>query len=477
MKKDGKKNILVLLLDTVRASALRESGLNTISRLAGEGTLYTNVVSPGTWTAPAHASLFTDKRVSSISGVSNDFFTNGTRKIDPWMVKTKFLERDANTLARKLAGLGYQTTLFSNNPFLTSFTNLGVGFDTIYDVWRQANLKYNKGLVEKLSVIINGGATARQLMFGTSFAMTRILPRGQLDKLYLNLRQRLNNGVTNADGTYRLDRGAVDTNKEFKNYMRYRYNYRPQFIFMNFIEAHENYPVSRKKEIVQDKWLYLSGIRELDDSVTGELYRGYIKRLRYLDRVVGDTLNIAKESGLLDDATVVITSDHGQLFGEHGLLYHSLAPYEGVSKVPIIAVNYSNGKIVRARDRVENVVSLNALHNSIYNLASSRYDYLNGDLRKDRYVFSEHMGISEGWDEGLLRLLKARSKSAERIYDAKKRCNARAVAVYKGDMKLLHYFGKKPDELYNVTLDPEEGANLVGAHRDVALDLVRRIST
>ena len=472
----SKKNIIVLLLDTVRASALGEPGLHNINRLARAGTTYTNVVAPGTWTAPSHAALFTNNRVSRIRGVSRDFFTNGTRKIDPWKTKTKFLNPDSETIARKISALGYQSALFSNNPFLTSFTNLGAGFDNIYDVWLNSNLKYNKGLVEKLSFIIDGGADARELMFRASYTFTRLLPKKYMDKMYLHLRQRLNNGVSNADGTYRLDRGAADTNKELKNYLEYRYNYMPQFIFINYIEAHENYPVSKRKQIVQDKWMYLSGICELDEGTKKELYKGYLKRICYLDRSVGNTLEIAKERGLLDNATVVITSDHGQLFGEHDLLYHSQAPYEGVVKVPLIAANYSNGKIVSSNACVDNTVSLSALHGSLFDIASGRHDHLNGNMKKNGYVFSEHMGISEGWDEGLLKLLKSRSKSAELVYKAKKRCNAKAIAVYKNEMKLVHYFGKKSDELYDLSSDPGESDNIIGQNRHIALELARQAS-
>ena len=57
-----------------------------------------------------------------------------------------------------------------------------------------------------------------------------------------------------------------------------------------------------------------------------------------------------RSKGILDHATVVITSDHGQFFGEHGLLYHSLKPYEEVVKVPLIATNFENGKISGSRN-------------------------------------------------------------------------------------------------------------------------------
>ncbi len=321
------KNVVVLLLDTMRASAMKDAHMPTIKSYAKYGTFYCNAVSPGTWTAPSHASLFTNRKVSKIDGVSKDFFNNGTDKIDPWMVKTKFIGANDKTLASKFSDLGYQTSLFSNNPFLTSFTNLGIGFSNIYDIWLESNVKYNKGLVDKLSPIINGGASVRKKMFAASYMMTRMLPRPMLDALYKDLRSRLNRGVSNADGTYRLDRGAKETNKMLKEHLTYRHNYMKQFIFINYIEAHENYPAS--KDIVQDKWLYMSGIEEMSNYAMSGLYKGYLKRLEYLDGVVKRAVDILKSKGILDDATLIITSDHGQMFGEHGLLYHSLPPYEG----------------------------------------------------------------------------------------------------------------------------------------------------
>lgn len=468
------KNIVVLLLDTLRASAMSDAYMPNIKRLARNCTFYDNAISPGTWTAPSHAALFTDKKVSDIDGVSKDFFNNGTDKIDPWMVKTKFIEQNSQTIASKLSRLGYQTSLFSNNPFLTSFTNLGVGFDNIYDIWMESNVKYNKSLVDKLSPIINGGAPVRKKMFKASYLMTRILPKPLLDALYKDLRARLNRGVSNADGTYRLDRGAKQTNKMLLEHLTYRHNYMKQFIFINYIEAHENYPAS--KNIIQDKWLYMSGIEEMSEHAMSELYKGYLKRLSYLDMEVGRTIDILKSKGVLDDALLVITSDHGQMFGEHNMLYHSLPPYEGVCKVPIIAANFKNKKLVRLNDTVSTPTSLSALHKAIYSIANGKEEILDGNMRRNRFILSEHTGISEGWDEGLLKMLKSRSKSARQIYEAKLKSNTKVSAIYDNNIKLLHYFGRRKDEMYDVALDPEESINILDSRRIDAHRMLQALS-
>ena len=466
-----KRNIILLMLDTVRAGDVYGNPrLHTLRSMMRHGTSYLNTVAPGTWTAPTHAALFMDSKVSGIKQASRDFFTNGSRKIDPWMVKTKFLEGSANTMAAKLSGHGYYSVLFSNNPFLTSYTNLATGFDKVYDIWKHSNAKYNKKAADRFGFVFEGGAKTRERMYRASYAVSRVIPKPLLDKVYIKLRLRLNNGVAEADGTHRLDRGAQDTNKAVAQYLKYNYNYTPQFIFINYIEAHENYPVP--KGIVQDKWLYLSGMEEMTEETTKAFHDAYLRRIRYLDGKLGDTIKTLKSSGILDSATVIVTSDHGQLFGEHGMLYHAMPPYDGVAKIPLIAVNYENGKMVNDHEEVKTPVSLLSLHQSVLDLAAGRQERLNGNLRRNRRVFCEHTGISEGWDEQLLLLLKNKCSVADSIYKAKKRYNSKATAVYSGRFKLMHYLDGRKDELYDLQSDPGEENNIIGANRDKAHELL-----
>ena len=67
---------------------------------------------------------------------------------------------------------------------------------------------------------------------------------------------------------------------------------------------------------------------------------------------------------------------------------------------------------------------------------------------------------------------EAEGKSAEVIYNAKSRFNMKVTAVYKDNMKLLNYFGKKKDELYNLARDPGESENLIVSKREVASELL-----
>lgn len=57
--------------------------------------------------------------------------------------------------------------------------------------------------------------------------------------------------------------------------------------------------------------------------------------IELLDDSVGEILGAADELGLLDDTIVVFTSDHGDLFGDHGLMLKHFVHYQGVTRVPL----------------------------------------------------------------------------------------------------------------------------------------------
>ena len=55
------------------------------------------------------------------------------------------------------------------------------------------------------------------------------------------------------------------------------------------------------------------------------------------DRELGDVLNRLRVAGRLnDDYRLVVTSDHGEFLGEHGILGHCCWPYEDNARIPLI---------------------------------------------------------------------------------------------------------------------------------------------
>lgn len=65
--------------------------------------------------------------------------------------------------------------------------------------------------------------------------------------------------------------------------------------------------------------------------------------IAYIDECVGKILNHLEEIGLSDNTIVIFTSDHGDLMGDHGLLFKGPCPFDGIMKIPLIWSNPEGG--------------------------------------------------------------------------------------------------------------------------------------
>jgi arylsulfatase A-like enzyme len=73
-----------------------------------------------------------------------------------------------------------------------------------------------------------------------------------------------------------------------------------------------------------------------DDEIGARASSLYDGGVRYTDRMLGAFLERMKTEGLLENTIVVITSDHGEEFGEHGAYGHSTHIFPEVCNVPLM---------------------------------------------------------------------------------------------------------------------------------------------
>jgi arylsulfatase A-like enzyme len=65
----------------------------------------------------------------------------------------------------------------------------------------------------------------------------------------------------------------------------------------------------------------------------GALYDG---ALRYVDQCVGELAAVLREQGVWDSTLVVVTADHGESLGEHGILGHAFGMHDTLLRVPLL---------------------------------------------------------------------------------------------------------------------------------------------
>ena len=73
-----------------------------------------------------------------------------------------------------------------------------------------------------------------------------------------------------------------------------------------------------------------------EESGAKEAQANYYAMIAQIDDQLGRLLNYLDESGQRENTIVILTSDHGETLGDHGLMYKGCRFYEGLVRVPLI---------------------------------------------------------------------------------------------------------------------------------------------
>ncbi len=281
-----KPNVLLVVLDTTRADALTCYGgaagaTPNIDRLALDGARYTHAFSTCFWTLPAHASLFTGLYPTQAQATS----------------ETNRLPLEVATLAEVMRDDGYHTGAVVCNPWITEDRGFAQGFQTFIEAWR------------RIELVVGG------------------LPAGLTEQLAVD------------EATRWLDAQAAET-EPFFLFVNFNVPHLPYLPPPEFVQRFIARPVSvgalTRLNAKARVWAVLAGAVKLtadDHTLLRQLYRGEVA---VADAQVGLLLAKLRALGLLDDTVVVLTSDHGENIGDHGLIDHVLSMYDTTIRVPLI---------------------------------------------------------------------------------------------------------------------------------------------
>ncbi|WP_068726995.1 sulfatase-like hydrolase/transferase [Paenibacillus sp. DMB5] len=74
----------------------------------------------------------------------------------------------------------------------------------------------------------------------------------------------------------------------------------------------------------------------LDENNIKRLIRNYYAMITFIDEQIGRIKKAWRQKEIYDDLIILFTSDHGELLGDHGLLYKGPWFYEGLTRIPMI---------------------------------------------------------------------------------------------------------------------------------------------
>ncbi len=317
-------NILLIVMDTARAQQFSCYGYEhettpTVDRLAGEGTVFGNAIATSPWTLPSHASIFTGTYPSRHGAHASHMY------LDP----------EYRTLAEVLSRAGYQTLGLSNNFWLSETFGMHRGFGRFLKTWQVIQASTDTTRINEI------------------LKSTRGLKR--LTELFKAM-QEGNFWVNSINGIYgkflfkRYDDGARRTNGIIRKWLQADWDRQgPFFIFVNYFEPHLKYwppkefrtrfltgDPARIRRVNQNPWRYISGVVDMSEEDFDVLRALYDGEICYLDMRIRETVNLLESMGILDDTVIIITSDHGDNIGEHGLMDHQYNLYDTVLRVPLV---------------------------------------------------------------------------------------------------------------------------------------------
>ena len=335
----GAPNVLLLILDTVRAANMSLYGFARrttpeLEHFAEGGTTFERAFSAASWTTPSHASMFTGQ----------------------WPINLNVTWRDPlgsrwPTLAEVLRAHGYATAGFVANEVYAGWgSGLMRGFER-YDDYPLSLWSAVKGTA----------------VFQVIYPHVRNVVGPRLGGLPLLWRLKLPVTSRHRSGD-RINRAFLDWLDETRP--------SPFFAFLNFMDAHGPYTTS---ESFRNRYRE-PGMRGLSEADWKRVRRQpvshakawpreafYDGSIAYLDSQLGELFRELDRRHLLENTLIIVTADHGEEFAEHGLMDHGNSLYRLSVHVPLV-IRFSGH--VPAGRRITAPVSLRNLAATVLELVN-----------------------------------------------------------------------------------------------------------
>jgi N-acetylglucosamine-6-sulfatase len=193
--------------------------------------------------------------------------------------------------------------------------------------------------------------------------------------------------------------------------------------------------------------------------------RDRLRMLMAVDESLGRLLQALEETGELDRTVVVVTSDHGFFYGEHGLSEERRLAYEESIRIPLV-VRYP--PLIAAGTRIAPMALTIDLAPTFLDLASVSHEPLDG-----RSLVPLFRGESVGFRDAFFI-----EYESDIVFPRIRNMGYDAVRTER--YKLIRYRELEGmDELYDLETDPYELTNLIGSedHADVRKELYSRLES
>ncbi|MFO8051453.1 MAG: sulfatase-like hydrolase/transferase [Thermoplasmatota archaeon] len=372
-------NILFIVLDT-----LREDYSEPIwAELKGRGfESYENLIATSSWTTPSHASIFTGK-YPMVHGA------HATRDEKNNNVRLK----GSDQITKELKKRGYRNLLLSANPFITKYFGFRFFQDEMEILytptlnllsrveWEHILGKKSKGASNR-EIIIDLIKEGRLSLIGRMFLQKMRFEKivGPIHAIYWKKVRR-----------WPTEKGGKRLTGRLTKHRWRKGRGKGDFVFMNLMEIHEPY-FHKKLMKYMHNFNREAFERDMNEKVIKKLKDAYREEIEYSRGLIWRVLRSMEEQGVLDDSLVIVTSDHGQLFGEYGKVGHGIFLYDELLRLPLFIRYPRNAKVEIDTNEGHDFSSLKNIRDFILNGIDTGTYHLS-DLYEE-HVIAETHGIN-----------------------------------------------------------------------------------
>jgi arylsulfatase A-like enzyme len=393
--------VLFIVVDTLRADHLPAYGYRNVKTphldaLAQDGIVFEHFFANASWTRPSFASILTGRYPSSHRTAS----------------KSASLPDEIVTLPEALQDAGYTTLGIATNYNVAPFFNFHQGFDSYHYL--------------EPSFVLGANDTAAKLLF-VQFLRQRI-------ETYRAKRNQVEAGSAYQDASI-VNRELLALLGETPQ--------APFFAFVGYMDPHDPYYPHPYDGTGYSRAAH----PKPDPADTDMMIRLYNGEIEYWDQEFGKLIAELKQRELYDNLTIVITSDHGEEFMEHGGHWHGTTLYDEQLRVPMLLKLPGNQ---RAGTRIDHWVQSVDLMPTV--LRQNGIAIPEGVQGTDLMKGADHAFAEEDHEGNVLRALRTRRGASE----------LKVIEANEGNPR-----GLQPLELYRVDQDPGELVSLTHEEPEV----------
>ena len=389
-------NIVLITIDTLRADHLSCYGYDrntspNIDKIAEKGIIFHNAIAPSSWTAPSMVSLFT-----SVYPVNHGVIHGIGGKWNP--KKQEVFSAELTTLAEILRGQGYTTFGVASNLHLSRKLGFGRGFDY--------------------------------------FECLSFLPAPPVNEVVYEWKK------------------AIKKSNKFFLWVHYFDPHSPYIPRTPWVDHYTSRTLTEKLSFPKKPFAKIKQLIpqfRADPQMLSNLVALYDSEIHYVDYYLGELI---RKLDLDQNSLMIISSDHGEEFLDHGELGHGNNLYRETINVPLIV------KLPHSLEKktVEKYVNL--------------IDIMPTILESVDATLSEQILGKSFWNNGKMLLTNSTSGYTFSELDTEEIVKT----IITPQWKYIYNYESEEEQLFNIIADPLEQNDLSDKKREQCNNLKKKLS-